>query len=106
LLCLEAGITAFHLHAADVRADDDGRRGCEWHREASHDVWRPTGRDRAHLCIGCRSHNGGTAVWDVAERSITFVAVPLVLALVVAAATWLAAPRAAQLEPMIALRSD
>jgi ABC-type antimicrobial peptide transport system permease subunit len=37
---------------------------------------------------------------------ITFTGVPLVLALVVMAATWLPARRAAQLEPMNALRSD
>lgn len=37
---------------------------------------------------------------------ITFIGVPLVLALVVMAATWLPARRAAQLQPMIALRSD
>jgi putative ABC transport system permease protein len=37
---------------------------------------------------------------------ITFIGVPLVLALVVMAATWLPARRAAQLQPMIALRND
>jgi ABC-type antimicrobial peptide transport system permease subunit len=37
---------------------------------------------------------------------ITFVGVPVVLALVVMAATWLPARRAARLEPMSALRSD
>ena len=37
---------------------------------------------------------------------ITFIGVPLVLALVVMAATWLPTRRAARLESMSALRSD
>jgi putative ABC transport system permease protein len=69
--------------------------GCWRHRSRARLIGAVVARAMAGLLFGLSPSD-----------PITFFIVPLVLALVVVAATWSPARRAARLEPMSALRSD